>query len=116
MPLLNHLVLFVSNLLVLIHWFTPKMSDDALIRRTNLKSLGLGPKDLQEKIGKSYQYWRDLMETEKSFGERAARNIEEKLDIPRGWLDSARTHTSSIRAYPNEKAPQAPLNNAQAAN
>lgn len=63
------------------------MSEDALIRRANLKALGLGPKELSARIGKTYQYWRDLMETEKSFGEKTARNIEEKLGLNRGLLD-----------------------------
>lgn len=63
------------------------MSEDALIRRKNLKALGLSPTQLVARLGKSYQYWRDLMETEKSFGEKAARNIEEKLNLVRGQLD-----------------------------
>lgn len=63
------------------------MSDDALIRRANLKNLGLTPKELSGRVGHSYQYWRDLLETDKSFGEKTARNIEEKLGLPRGQLD-----------------------------
>lgn len=63
------------------------MSEDALIRRNNLKALGLTPTDLVARVGKSYQYWRDLMNTEKSFGEKTARNIEEKLGLQRGQLD-----------------------------
>ncbi|MDP3651066.1 MAG: S24 family peptidase [Rhodoferax sp.] len=65
------------------------MSDDALIRLANLKSLGWGPTDLANKVGNSYQYWRDLLAGNKSFGEKAARNIEEKLSLPRGCLDLA---------------------------
>lgn len=63
------------------------MSDDALIRRTNLKNLGYSSQDLKVLVGNSYQYWRDLMHTEKSFGEKTARNIEEKLGLERGCLD-----------------------------
>lgn len=63
------------------------MSEDALIRRANLKNLGLSPRELSGRIGHSYQYWRDLLETNKSFGEKTARNIEEKLGLPRGQLD-----------------------------
>jgi hypothetical protein len=63
------------------------MSEDALIRRANLKALGYTPTDLVARIGKSYQYWRDLMNTEKSFGEKTARNIEDKLGLQRGQLD-----------------------------
>lgn len=63
------------------------MSEDALIRRTNLKALGLSPRQLADKVGNTYQYWRDLLETDKSFGEKTARNIESKLGLPRGLLD-----------------------------
>lgn len=63
------------------------MSEDALIRRANLKALGLSPRELANRVGNSYQYWRDLMETDKSFGEKTARNIEEKLGLERGRLD-----------------------------
>ena len=64
-----------------------EMSDDALIRLANLKTLGYGPTDLVSKVGNSYQYWRDLLAGKKSFGEKAARNIEAKLALPRGCLD-----------------------------
>jgi hypothetical protein len=66
-----------------------KMSDDALIRLKNLQALGHNPADLSRLIGKSYQYWRDLLAGNKSFGEKAARNIEEKLGLLRGCLDAS---------------------------
>lgn len=66
-----------------------QMSDDALIRLANLKALGHGPADLVRLVGSSYPYWRDLLAGNKSFGEKAARNIEEKLGLPRGCLDLA---------------------------
>lgn len=66
-----------------------QMSDDAKIRRENLKRLGLRPGQLRDKLGSSLAYWRDLMETDKSFGERIARRIEEGLGLPRGSLDVA---------------------------
>lgn len=65
------------------------MSDDALIRRQNLRTLGLGPTELVKQVGSSYSYWRDLLEGNKSFGEKAARRIEDALGLPRGVLDSA---------------------------
>lgn len=65
------------------------MSDDALIRRENLKALGKSATELAALMGKTPQYWRDLMQTEKSFGEKAARGIEEKLGLARGQLDQA---------------------------
>lgn len=63
------------------------MSDDALIRLQNLRALGLSPTELSKDVGSSYQYWRDLLAGKKSFGEKAARNIEEKLQLSRGHLD-----------------------------
>lgn len=63
------------------------MSEDALIRLANLKALGLSAGVLSSNVGSSYQYWRDLLAGQKSFGEKAARNIEEKLGLPRGCLD-----------------------------
>jgi len=69
------------------------VSDDAAIRRANLKALckkrGWTANDLPEKMGWGrYTYWRDLLEdTTKSSGEKAARRIEESLELNRGWLD-----------------------------
>ncbi len=65
------------------------MGEDALIRLTNLKALGHAPNDLVRLVGNSYPYWRDLLAGQKSFGEKAARNIEEKLGLARGCLDTA---------------------------
>lgn len=69
------------------------MSDDAAIRRENLKAIiqkrGWSISDLPEKMDWGrYSYWRDLLETAaKSFGEKVARRIEERLALPRGALD-----------------------------
>lgn len=63
------------------------MAEDALIRLANLKALGHSPTDLVRLIGSTYTYWRDLLAGQKSFGEKAARNIEAKLGLPRGCLD-----------------------------
>jgi hypothetical protein len=68
------------------------VSDERLIRLENLRRLcaerGLTPQSLSDRIGSRYSYWRDLLVGQKSFGEKAARRIEEDLDLPRGWLDS----------------------------
>lgn len=64
------------------------MSEDALIRLANLKALGHGPTALVQLAGNTYPYWRDLLAGKKSFGEKAARKIEEKLGLPRGCLDT----------------------------
>lgn len=63
------------------------MGEDALIRLANLKALGHGPAELVRLVGNSYPYWRDLLAGQKSFGEKAARNIEAKLGLTRGCLD-----------------------------
>lgn len=61
---------------------------NAATRRRNLRSLKLDPKTFQQRAGRTYSYWRDLLESDtKSFGEKAARSIEEDLGLPRGWLD-----------------------------
>ncbi|MBT2300399.1 hypothetical protein J7E70_07965 [Variovorax paradoxus] len=65
------------------------MNDDALIRLANLKALNLAPKDLSARVGGRVSYWADLLRGKKSFGEKAARNIEEQLGIPRMSLDTA---------------------------
>jgi hypothetical protein len=68
------------------------MSDDRLIRVQNLNGLcaqrDWGPADLVREAGSSYSYWRDLLLGYKSFGEKAARSIEERLGLtPCGVLD-----------------------------
>jgi hypothetical protein len=67
------------------------MNDDALIRLGNLKALNLTAQQLSERVGGRVSYWSDLMRGKKSFGEKAARNIEEKLGIPRGSMDTVDT-------------------------
>lgn len=64
------------------------MSDDALIRLQNLRQLGLTATELSERMGTRYTYWRDMLAGQKSFGEKAARNLEERLGLMRGCLDS----------------------------
>lgn len=73
--------------------FNSAMSEDAAIRRENLRRLCHArqwrPRDLEREVGGTYSYWRDLLETtSKPFGEKAARRIEDKLGLPRGWLDT----------------------------
>ena len=68
------------------------MSDDAAIRRANLRALKLDPNQLKAKAGRTYSYWRDLLESDKkSFGEKVARSMEPDLGLPRGWLDQDHT-------------------------
>lgn len=73
------------------------MSEDALIRRTNLRNLcrvsGWGPKELADRVERKSNYISDLLTgvdskgNKKSFGEKIARHIEAKLELPRNWLD-----------------------------
>lgn len=83
-----------------------KMSDDALIRLANLKALGYGPAELSQTMGSSYQYWHDLLAGRKSFGEKAARNIEDKLGLPRGCLDLAEGCSSRKDIADDGKTPK----------
>jgi len=79
------------------------MSEDASIRRENLKRLKLGPQELSDRIGGRYSYWRDMLYNEKKpFGEKAARKIEERLALPRGCLDEANNAVA-----PSEMEPMA---------
>lgn len=80
------------------------MTDAAATRRSNLAALcarrGWGPAELRDELefGR-YSYWRDLLENPaKSFGEKVARRIEEKLGLGPRWLDD--DHASELRRYP----------------
>lgn len=70
---------------------TLRMSEDALIRLENLLSYarkkGWRDKVLAEKIGRSPQQLSDMKNNRKGFGEDLARDIEQKLGLPRYWLD-----------------------------
>lgn len=81
------------------------MSDEAGIRRANLRALckrrGWTVADLgAELTWARYTYWRDLLDesSNKSFGEKVARRIEEVLKLGRGWLDE--DHTTDEHRYP----------------
>lgn len=63
------------------------MNDSTLIRLENLRALGKTPAELTAQVGNSKQYWSDMLRGKKSFGETAARRIEEKLELPRLFLD-----------------------------
>lgn len=64
------------------------MAEDALIRLENLRGMKLSAKELESAVGGRYTYWRDLLAGNKSFGEKIARKIEEKLGLARGSLDT----------------------------
>lgn len=70
---------------------TQRMSEDALIRLENLLSYarkkGWRDKVLAEKIGRSPQQLSDMKNNRKGFGEDLARDIEQRLGLPRYWLD-----------------------------
>lgn len=80
------------------------MNDLAAIRRANLQALcrrrSWGPKELHVAMAHGrYSYWRDLLESPaKSFGEKIARLIEDRLTLGRGYLDE--DHTAGLRRYP----------------
>lgn len=78
------------------------MADDAEIRRRNLKLLGMGPAELARRIENGKGYVSELLSGKKSFGEKKAREIEEKMGWPRGWLDTPRlAHELDANATPS---------------
>lgn len=70
-------------------WLTYLMSDDALIRKSNIRRLGKSASALADLGIGGYSYWAALLaeNSKKAFGEKAARKLESKLSLPRGCLD-----------------------------
>lgn len=66
---------------------TRAMSVDAGIRLERLRSLFSRPIEMREKTGRSASFCSDLLNGRKSFGEKLARDLEEQLELPRGWFD-----------------------------
>ena len=56
--------------------------------REHMQSRGLSVADLVAKTGKRQSYWSELLGGTKSFGEKAARSIEEALALSVGYLDA----------------------------
>lgn len=67
------------------------MAEDAAIRLDNFRALfkPWSPAAAVARLGGSASQWSDLYYGRKSFGEKLARNIEEKLGLARGSLDDA---------------------------
>lgn len=78
------------------------MAADKLIRVENLKALceerSLTAKDLERLVGGRDTYWHGMLAGTRSFGEKAARKIEEKLTLPRGWLDQSHAKGEQVDA------------------
>jgi hypothetical protein len=79
------------------------------IRRENLARQALPVENgrgqliarLIERCGRTYSYWRDLLsDPKKSFGEKIAREIEDKLPLPPGSLDLAPARDGDPPAKP----------------
>jgi hypothetical protein len=69
------------------------------LRLKNLRSLAEArqwkPSDFVREVGKSPSYWSDMLRGAKGFGEVAAREIEEALQLPRLWLDMEHDRTEA---------------------
>lgn len=66
------------------------MAPDTDLKATridNLKALRLSASELVVRYGKSYSYWQGLLNGSRSFGEKAAREIEDIAGLPRNHLD-----------------------------
>jgi hypothetical protein len=71
---------------------TPDVNDEQLIRLSSFKRVcaerGLGAQQLAALFESRYSFWRELLAGKKSFGEKLARRIEDKLGLPTKWLDT----------------------------
>ena len=69
--------------------FTVLMNDEAGIRRANLRKLGKSATELARLGVGGYSYWAAMLaeNSKKPFGEKAARQLEEILGLPRGLMD-----------------------------
>lgn len=78
------------------------MSEDALIRYTNLEAIcaanNWGPSELAAQIGRSVSQASDMLRRKKTFGEKIARDIEQRLNLPRNWLDVPHGSAEIIQA------------------
>lgn len=72
------------------HWGMGK-AEDAEIRRANFRALwpsdSFSPTEAVRKLGRTASLWSDLYHGRKSFGEKIARYIEERLGLVRLSLD-----------------------------
>lgn len=46
--------------------------------------------------GKQQSYWSDVLRGEKSFGPTAGRMLEDKFNLPKGWMEVDRRHLAPI--------------------
>jgi hypothetical protein len=90
-------------------------SEDAAIRRANLQYLckqrSWTPAMLTAKLGWGRDtYWRDLLgNPNKSFGEKAARRIEDQLQLGRNWLDEPHEPLERRYVKAHEREPRLAL-------
>jgi len=87
------------------------MNDEKLIRLENLKALKRDAKALSAAVGGRYTYWRDMLAGDKSFGEKIARKIEDKLVLPHGWMDKVHTVAEASEQEPVRKGQSYTLSN-----
>lgn len=58
-------------------------------RLDNLKRMGLTAAELSARVGGLKSYWHGMLAGQRPFGEKAARKIEEQLELPRGSMDES---------------------------
>lgn len=89
--MLHHLVYLMQHRSVFSWCCSGGMSEDALIRLQNLRSYCAarkwGPADLASNTGRSKSQCSDMLRGQKSFGEKIARDFEQRLGLPRNWFD-----------------------------
>lgn len=75
------------------------MKEMSEIRLTNLKRIANkyeSQRELSDALDLTPAYLNHLMTGYRNIGEKTARKIEARLDLPRGWLDIARNGISDI--------------------
>lgn len=89
--MLHHLVYLMQHHTVFLRCCSGGMSEDALIRLENLRAYcaarSWGPADLAANTGRSISQCSDMLRARKSFGEKIARDFEQRLSLPRNWFD-----------------------------
>lgn len=89
--MLHHLVYHEQHHTVSRKCCSGVMSEDALIRLQNLRAYCAarqwGPAELANNTGRSTSQCSDMLRGRKSFGEKIARDFEQRLSLPRNWFD-----------------------------
>lgn len=86
-------------------WFDSVMNENGLIRLDNLQRLGLNAAELSARVGGARSYWHGMLAGQRPFGEKIARKIEERLELPRGSMDESEAVVAVATEPPYKPSP-----------